>query len=66
MEKNEIKKDLYKKNPKATFRFISKGIAYYYTDLEKERINFQIPVSDMGDADLNSSMNAKHLIRWII
>jgi len=66
MEKNEIKKALYKQKPQASFRFIRQGVAYYYADLEEERINFEIPVPDMGDADFHSTMEAKLLIRWIV
>jgi hypothetical protein len=29
MEKNEVKKELYKQNPKAELKFIRKGDAYY-------------------------------------
>jgi hypothetical protein len=63
--KNEIKKALYKQKPKARLRFIRKGVAYYYADLEEERVNFEVPVDDMGDADFNVEMEGKLLIRWI-
>lgn len=67
MEKNEVKKALYKQNPKATFNFIRKGVAYYTTEInETFQIFFEIPVIDMGDADFESTMDAKLLIRWII
>jgi hypothetical protein len=65
MEKNEIKKALYKQNPEARIQFIRKGVAYYYADLEETRVHFQIPVEDMGDADFLNSMEGKLLIRWI-
>ncbi len=70
MEKNEIKKALYKQNPKATFKFIRKGVAYYLTIIESENyepveIRFEVPVLDMGDADFEYSMDSKYLIRWI-
>ena len=73
MEKNEVKKALYKQNPKATFNFIRKGVAYYRTEIRGEesipqtfQIFFEIPVIDMGDADFESTMDAKLLIRWIV
>lgn len=66
MEKNEIKKALYRQKPEAQFKFIRGGKAYYYSDLEEERIQFEIPVSDMGDATFGPSMEAKLLIRWIL
>lgn len=70
MEINEIKKALYKQNPKAEFKFIRKGVAYYSTIIESENyepveIRFEIPVSDMGDADFEYLMESKYLIRWI-
>lgn len=70
MEKNEVKKALYKQNPKAEFKFIRKGVAYYLTVVQSENyepveIRFEIPVSDMGDADFELYMEAKYLIRWI-
>ena len=65
MEKNEIKKALYKQKPQARFTMIRKGNAHYYADLEEMRVHFEIPVSDMGDADFLIEMDAKLLIRWI-
>lgn len=70
MEKNEIKKALYKQNPEANFQLIRKGVAYYagmvdIGDYEYE-IRFEIPVSDMGDSDFLPLMPAKLLIRWIV
>ena len=63
------KKALYKQNPKATFKFIRKGVAYYTTEIREGQtfqIFFEIPVIDMGDADFESTMDAKLLIRWIV
>lgn len=67
MEKNEIKKALYKQNPKAALDYIRKGNAYYFTVLEDgTKINFEVPVSDMGDADFFGDMDSKLLNRWIV
>jgi hypothetical protein len=70
MEKNEIKKALYKQNPRAEFKFIRKGVAYYMTIIENDHepveIRFEVPVTDMGDADFEYMMDAKFLIRWIV
>jgi hypothetical protein len=66
MNITEIKKELYKKKPEASLRYIRKGVAYYYADLETVRVNFEIPVSDMGDADFTPRMDAKLLNRWIV
>ena len=75
MTKNEIKKILYKQNPKAKFSYIRKGIVYYNTIISTEnteeklsesyQISFEIPVIDMGDADFFQEMDGKYLIRWI-
>lgn len=72
MEKNEIKKLLYKKNPVAKLEGIRKGLAYYSCygvkmdndDLIK--INFEIPVTDMLQGDFELKMDSKYLIRWIV
>jgi hypothetical protein len=70
MEKNEIKKLLYKQNPKANLNYIRKGNAYYETYVLdgdfSDLINFEIPVIDMGDADFLPEMEAKYLVRWIL
>lgn len=66
MELNEIKKALYRQKPKAEFKYIRQGNAYYYADLDDNRIQFEIPVVDMGDADFGRTEDAKLLIRWIV
>ena len=74
MEKNEIKKELYKQNPKAQLEYIRKGKAYYSTMISSEgslgtngtMVTFEIPVEDMGDADFGIEMEAKLLQRWIM
>jgi hypothetical protein len=63
MDKNEIKKLLYKGDYYAKLDYIRKGIAYYA--LKELLVAFQIPVSDMGEADFFPSMEAKLLIRWL-
>lgn len=72
MDKNLIKKELYKQKPDAEFEFIRKGVAYYSALLFEEngvdliaRVMFEIPVNDMGDADFHHTMDAKLLIRYI-
>ena len=66
MEKNELKKLLYIHKPIATLEFIRKGIMYYTTVVNDVYINFEVPVSDTGDADFFPHMESQHLIRWII
>ena len=66
MEKNELKKALYKQNPIAGLVFIRKGTAYYRCNLEDGTlVQFEIPISDMGDSDFHNEMDSKYLIRWI-
>lgn len=66
MTNTELKKELYKQKPQANIRFIRKGVAYYLADLEQERVNFEVSVDDMGDADFYPTMDAKLLNRWIV
>lgn len=63
---NTIKKGLYKNKPIATFKMIRSGVAYYTATLEGEKINFEIPVSDMQSTDFLFREDAKFLIRWIV
>jgi hypothetical protein len=73
MELNNIKKALYKQNPRARFQFIRSGIAYYIAPITdgtidqetKIEVTFEVPVVDMGIAEFHDVMDAKHLIRWI-
>lgn len=74
MNITEIKKQLYLQKPQATFKYIRKGNAYYTALIKLEQldgikynqINFEIPISDMGDADFTPTMDAKLLNRWIM
>jgi hypothetical protein len=66
MEKNEIKKALYRQKPLATFSKIRKGNAYYVAEIENKKLLFEIPIVDMGDADFLPYMEAKLLIRWVL
>lgn len=61
----EIKKALYRQKPQADFLYIRNEKAFYEAQLSEEKIFFEIPVSDMGDADFLPIMDAKLLIRWI-
>lgn len=69
MEKNEVKKSLYRENPKAWLVNITKDGILYRTDIWKDsevtRVSFLIPGTDIQDAKFNLEMPAKHLIRWL-
>lgn len=63
---NEIKKNLYKFNPLAYLITIDKnGIHYACTIDSGEKLTFSIPFNDIGEAKFNTSMESKHLIRYI-
>ena len=66
MKLNEIKKELYKQNPKAHLDLIRKKKAYYLCALNEDTLVFEVPVDDMGDADFFPIMDAKLLIRYIV
>lgn len=66
MDKNEIKKYLYKNKPKALLLYIRKEVAYYQTDIETEIVTFAVPIKDMGDADYFAEMDAQYLNRYIL
>lgn len=70
MDKNVVKKELYKQNPIANFNYIKLGVAVYQTSIKLDEndhtILFEIPVNDMGEATFQKIMSAKLLIRWII
>ena len=66
MNKNDIKKEVYKQKPKAILKFIRKSVAYYYSKLEDGTLlTFEVPVDDMGDADFFVGMDAKLMLRWL-
>lgn len=73
MDLIEIKKQLYKQKPTSNLIYIRKGVAYYEakikievdSTLKDKSIFFEVPVSDMGDADFTSIMEGKLLNRWI-
>ncbi len=66
MEKNEIKKYLYKHKPIAT-RFAKNDNFSLYDVIinEKYQVMFYVPKSDMGNTDFDETMPAQLLIRWI-
>lgn len=70
LQLNDIKKILYKDNPSAVLTQIRKGVAYYsaftISGTDQIKIYFEVPVSDMGDADFLSHMDSKYLIRWLV
>lgn len=68
MEKNEIKKALYRQKPTAHFVMARKTGLRYQAFLEEEMctVSFEVPMFDMGSVDWYPEMNAQLLIRWLI
>jgi len=70
MEKNEIKKALYRQKPNALLNRIYQGVLYYDSVIDEDTdiardVHFEVPVNDIGDATFEIQMDAKLLIRWI-
>lgn len=71
---NEIKKELYRIKPMAFFQRMNREFVHYQTKFlpmnvlpaEEMTINFQIPISDIGEAEFGEVMPAQLLIRWIV
>jgi hypothetical protein len=70
MNKNEIKKALYKQKPIAKFNCIIGTTLYYKTTIINEEksilIDFAIPVEEIGDAVFQAEMDGKLLNRYIV
>lgn len=73
MELNEIKKALYRENPKAYFkRANSESLVYEAIIDDFEAITkicfltFIVPIEEIGDATFETEMPAKLLIRYIV
>lgn len=70
---NEIKKLLYRFKPKAKLNneltddktFVYECDIKGLSVLPESKIEFLVPVSDMGDAKFGEEENAQLLIRWI-
>lgn len=62
---NEIKKELYRVKPTATFVSIEKGIVTYRAELSTGSVFFEVPFTDMKETPFLLNMEAQLLIRWI-
>ena len=71
MDRNEIKKALYKEKPIAKLKFVDghilrKGFITYDTILnDGTELEFEVDVVDIGNAPLDMEMDAKLLIRYL-
>lgn len=66
MEKNEIKKELYKQKPIAKFDKIIGGVGYWQTTVADQTVTFAIPFEDMGSTEFTSEISSQLLIRWLV
>lgn len=66
-----IKKALYREKPNAYCIHDGKYVYQYWCHIslphhkKPYRVNFTVPISDMGDATFGLQMPAQLLIRWI-
>lgn len=65
MEKNELKKLLYKNKPLARIESVSKKGIHYELELPETIIHFLVPLDDIGDGTFNHEMQSQLLIRYI-
>ena len=72
MDKNQIKKEIYKQNPFADFHCIRDSYLYYVSSVEvdsetklRKIMRFDIPLSEVSGAKFFPKMEAKLLIRWM-
>ncbi len=68
MDKNTIKKELYKQKPIAEFGYMENGFKNYSCELiingTEEEITFRIPLSDCAET-LTDKIEGHLLIRWL-
>jgi hypothetical protein len=67
IERNDIKKELYRQKPIAEV-WHKNSTDYYYSAYlyGGAKIDFKVPVSDMGEKLFDNEMPAQLLIRYII
>ena len=66
MEKNEVKKLLYKEKPIATRTQELDQVCFYEAETTKGKITFEVPYREMGETEFSSKEPAQLLIRWIV
>lgn len=67
MDKNEVKKILYKENPTAVLQYISNGSIYYQTKIKEGVWAYhKIPAEDTINGHFDIEMESKLLIRWLM
>lgn len=66
MDKNEIKKFLYKENPTAVLHNVRKDGIMYTTGFGENTITFLVPLNELGETVWEKTIAAKLLIRYIV
>lgn len=67
MTQTEVKKVLYKENPKAVFQYIHDGNIYYQTKInDGVWVYHKIPAEETKGAHFDIEMDSKLLIRWLM
>lgn len=66
MNKNELKKTLYREKPQARLLYIKGKAVWYEAIVGGQIVLFSIPLDDVGDADFLPIMQAQLLIRYLI
>lgn len=61
----DIKQLVTPRDKQATFSYLRHGIAYYTVNGENGTYQFNIELSDLGDATINASEKAISLMRYI-
>lgn len=66
MDQTEIKKALYKEDPKADLLVVTCNFIQYESELKNgEILRFIVPLVDIGYGRFYKEMSAKHLIRYL-
>ena len=65
MNKNELKKTLYKEKPQAILLYIKGKAVWYEAKVGEISVLFSVPLDDVGDAEFLPIMQAQLLIRYL-
>jgi hypothetical protein len=68
MKTDDIKKAIYKEKPIAILRYIKKTGILYEAEIEfgPHPVLFQVPISDLGEAEWKIRMPSQLLLRYLI
>lgn len=66
MDKNEIKKRLYKEKPLATLQEVRKDGIMYTTFFGEDTVTFLVPLNEVGEVVWGKTIESQLLIRYIL